>query len=93
MSNIHEDSAASKTLQDDIHRERILRARAMTPDQRMAEMFRLSEQRFQTMLADAMQRLGTQDEAVGWQEVRREVERLREEEERGFYVTEKPVGK
>lgn len=45
------------------------------------------------MLADVMKRLGTQDEAAGWQEVRREVERLREIEEKGFFVTEKPPAK
>ena len=93
MANIHEDPAALKSLQDDIYREKILRARAMTPEQRMEEMFRLSEEASRTMLADAMQRLRTQDKAAGWREVRREVERLREIEGRGFFVTEKPPGK
>ena len=36
MANIHDDPAALKQLQDDTYRERILRAHAMTVEQRLA---------------------------------------------------------
>ena len=92
MPNIHDDPSALKALQDDIYRENILRARKMTVQQRMAEVFELSNQQFGMMLAGAMHRLGTRDEAAGWQEVRRWMQRLDRVREHGLYVTEKPAG-
>lgn len=91
MANLHEEPAALKALQDDIYREKILRARALTPEQRLAETFELSERQFGMMLAGAMHRLGTQDEAAGWQEVARWVKRLDRVREHGLYVSEKPA--
>ncbi len=92
MPNIQDDPAALKALQDQIYRENILRARKMTVQQRMAEVFELSNQQFGMMLAGAMHRLGTRDEAAGWQEVRRWMQRLDRVREHGLYVTEKPAG-
>jgi len=92
MPNIHDDPSALKALQDQIYRENILRARKMTVQQRMAEVFELSNQQFGMMLAGAMHRLGTRDEAAGWQEVRRWMQRLDRVREHGLYVTEKPAG-
>ena len=91
MANIHDDPAALKALQDDIYRERILRARRMTVEQRLADVFELSNHQFGMMLGGAMHRLGTSDEAAGWQEVRRWMERLDRVREHGLYVTEKPA--
>lgn len=91
MTSIHDDPAALKALQDDIYREKILRARAMTPGQRMAEIFELSDHQFGMMLAGAMHRLGIRDEKAGWREVARWMQRLDRVRERGLYVTEKPA--
>lgn len=91
MANIHDDPTALKALQDDICREKILRARAMTPEQRLAEIFELSDHQFGMMLAGAMHRLGTRDEAAGWSEVTRWMERLNRVRDHGLYVTEKPA--
>ena len=91
MANIHDDPAALKALQDDIYRERILRARKMTVEQRLADVFELSNHQFSMMLGGAMHRIGTRDEAAGWQEVRRWMERLDRVRDQGLYVAEKPV--
>ena len=90
MSNPHDDPAALKALQDAIYRERILRARRMTPEERLAEAFEQSNFQMGLMLAGAMSRLGTDDEALGWEEVRRWLKRLDAVHERGLYCTEKP---
>ena len=92
MANIHDDPAALKALQDDIYRERILRARKLTVQQRLSDVFELSNHQFGMMLGGAMHRLGTDDEAAGWEEVRRWMKRLDRVREHGLYVTEKPVG-
>ncbi|CAN5486211.1 hypothetical protein BH09VER1_BH09VER1_50110 [soil metagenome] len=91
MPNLHDDPAALKALQDDIYREKILRARSMSVTERLAEVFELSDQQFEMMLAGAMHRLGTRDEEAGWQEVRRWMERLDRVREQGRYATEKPA--
>ena len=93
MSNRHEDPAVLKALQDELYRAKVLRARAMTPEQRLAEVFELSNHQFGMMLAGAMHRLGTRDEAAGWAEVRRWMQRLDRVRDHGLYVTEKPAGK
>jgi hypothetical protein len=91
MANIHDDPAALKALQDDIYRERVLRARRMTVQERLADVFELSNHQFGIMLGGAMHRLGTRDEAAGWEEVRRWMQRLDRTREHGLYVTEKPA--
>ena len=90
MASIHDDPAALKALQDDIYREKILRSRTMTPEQRLADVFELSDHQFGMMLAGAMHRLGTRDEEAGWQEVARWMQRLDKAREHGLYATEKP---
>ncbi len=45
LMNDPADAAASlKAMQDDIYREKILRARKLTPEQRLADAFELSNQ-------------------------------------------------
>lgn len=90
MANLREIPGALKALQEEIYREKILRARAMTPEQRMAEVFELSDHQFGMMLAGAMHRLGTRDEEAGWKEVARWMKRLDRVREHGLYVSEKP---
>jgi hypothetical protein len=89
MPNIHEDPAALETLQDDIYRDRILRARAMTIEQRFEEIMDLSASQFGMMLAGAMHRLGTEDEEAGWREVTRWMKRLDGVRRKDFYVAER----
>lgn len=93
MANIHDDPAALKALQDDIYRERILRARVMTVEQRLADVFELSNHMFGMMHGGAMNRLGTRDEAAGWREVQRWMQRLDKVHDHGLYVVEKPAAK
>ncbi len=93
MPNVHDDPAALKALQDDLYREKVLRARRMSVEERLAEVFELSNHQFGMMLAGAMHRMGTRDEAAGWQEVRRWMQRLDHVRDHGLYVTEKPAGK
>jgi hypothetical protein len=84
------DAAALNALQDRIYREQVLCARAMSVPERLAEVFDLSNRQFGMMLAGAMHQLGTRDEAAGWQEVRRWMERLDSVRDQGLYVTQKP---
>jgi hypothetical protein len=74
--NVHEDPAALKALQDAIYRDKVLRARAMTGEQRLAEGFELTNGVFRRMLEGAMWQLGIEDIEEGWGEVRRRMERL-----------------
>jgi hypothetical protein len=89
--NPHDDPDALKALQDAIYRDKVLRARAMTEEQRLAEVLEQSNHQLGMMLAGAMDRLQTTDEATGWQEVGRWMERLDRVRDHGRYVTEKPA--
>ncbi len=91
MPNPHDDPAALKALQDDIYRRRVLRARGMTEEERLAEVFELSNHQFGMMLGGAMARLGTTDEAEGWAEVRRWMRRLDRVRDHGMYQNSKPA--
>jgi len=69
LANPHVHPTALKDLQDSIYREKVLRARSMTPEERLGTVFELSEFQFGLMHAGAMHKLGTDDEARGWDEV------------------------
>ena len=71
MGNPHDHPAALKDLQDLICREQVLRARAMTPEERFESVFELSDFQIGMMHAGAMDRLGTLDATERWREVRR----------------------
>ena len=92
MANIHDDPAALKALQDDIYREKVLRARAMTPQQRLGEAIELTNFVFSNMHAGAMWQLGTTDAEKGWEEVRRRLARLCQTRDLGRFVQTKPAG-
>lgn len=87
-SNPHDNPAALKELQDAIYRDKVLRARGMSIEQRLEEIFDLSNCQMGMMLAGAMARVGTEDQATGWKEVRRWMERLDRVRDHGLYVTE-----
>ena len=91
MANIHDDPAALKALQDAIYRDRVLRARQMTVEQRLAEALELTNSVFIRMHEGAMWQLGTTDPKEGWREVRRRLVRLGRVHDEGRFVTEKPA--
>ncbi|HRQ90097.1 MAG TPA: hypothetical protein PLA50_14960 [Bacteroidia bacterium] len=90
MSNLHDDSAALKALQDDIYRERVLRARSLTMEQRLAEAFEITNSVFERMLEGAMWQKGTTDRAEGWREVRRRLDRLSRLHDSGRFTSTRP---
>jgi len=77
-------------LQNAIYREKVLRARAMTPEQRLTEAFELTDEIFQSMHRGAMSQLGTDDPEEGWREVRRRLDRLTAHHERDLYADRLP---
>lgn len=90
MPNPHDIPEALEELQDAIYRDKVLRARAMTPDQRLSDVFELTNGVFQRMHEGAMWQLNTTDPQVGWTEVRRRMARLTRAQEFGYYTTEAP---
>jgi len=85
------DPVALKALQDDIYREKVLRARALTPTQRLDDALELSDGMFHWMHAGAMHQLHTTDEAEGWKEVERRLKVLRYVHGYGYYRNEPPA--
>jgi hypothetical protein len=90
VSNPHDDPAALKALQDAIYRERVLRSRKLTEEQRLNDVFELSNHQFGMMLGGAMHSIGSNDVNLGWQEVRRWMGRLDRLHDHLFYKTERP---
>jgi hypothetical protein len=79
-------AAELKAMQDSIYREKILRARRQTPEQRLADVFELSNHQLGMMLAGAMHKIQTSDHDRGWEEVRRWMTRLDRVRENGLYA-------
>jgi hypothetical protein len=79
------EHAAVQALQDDIFRQKVLRARKMTPTQRFDEALELTESTFKWMHAGAMAQCGFTDPEDGWREVRRRLDRLRRYQEHNLY--------
>ncbi len=79
-----------EALQHAIYRDKVLRARAMTPEERIAEVFDLTDEVFLQMHDAAMHQLGADDAEEGWREVRRRLNRLRQADELGRYADRKP---
>ena len=88
MANPHEHTTALKDLQDSIYREKVLRARAMTPEERLDSIFELADFQIGMMHAGAMNKIGTNDPEMGWQEVRRWLDRLDRARDSRFYTQE-----
>ena len=64
-------------LQHELLRTRIDRARRMTEEQRLAEAFALTDGIYLRMHEGAMAKMAATDPALGWQQVRRQLDRLR----------------
>lgn len=90
MPSIHDDPAALKALQDDIYREKILRARRLTPEQRLADALELTNGVFARMLEGVMWQTGSNDVEQGWKEVRRRVSRICQVHDEGRFVNQRP---
>jgi hypothetical protein len=84
-------AAELKAMQDSIYREKILRARRQTPEQRLADVFELTNTVFARMHDGALWQAGITDADVGWQIVRKRLERLRKVHEAGRFVQDEPI--
>lgn len=91
MPNPHDHPTALKDLQDSIYREKVLRARAMTREERFIAGIELTNEVSRRILHGTMARLGTDDESVAWAEVHRRASRLRKTHDHGYYTFEKPA--
>jgi hypothetical protein len=91
MPNPHDHPTALKDLQDSIYREKVLRARAMTREERFIAGVELTNEVSRRILQGAMARLGTDDESVAWADVHRRAGRLRKTHDYGYYSLEKPA--
>ena len=80
--------AELQTLQLAIYRDKVLRARAMTPSERLDEALELSNDIFTWMLDGAKSQCGLATDEEGWLEVEARLQRLRRIHETGLY---KPV--
>lgn len=92
MANPHDHPTALKDLQDSIYREKVLRARAMTPEERFDSGFEITRDAFQRMLEGAMWQLSTEDVEEGWKEVGRWMDSLRRAQDAGRYITQPSHG-
>lgn len=73
-------------LADSLWREKVARARAMTPEERFAEGLRLSDFVFELMRAGIRDRHPHADEAEVTRLLCEQLDRIRRVEERGIYV-------
>jgi len=90
MSNPHDHPTALADLQDSIYREKVLRARAMTREERFLAGIELTNEVSGRILQGAMARLGTDDESVAWADVHRRLGRLRKTHDFGSYTYDRP---
>jgi hypothetical protein len=91
MSKADEQQRELEALQEAIYRDKVLRSRGLTPEERLAEAFDLTDEVFQRMHDGAMSQLGTGDEEEGWREVRRRLARLSQVDETGLYADQEPA--
>lgn len=90
MSNPHEHPTALADLQDSIYREKVLRARKMTREERFIAGVELTNEVSARILHGAMARLGTTDESLAWADVHRRMARLRKAHDHEMYSLSKP---
>ena len=82
---------ALAALQDAIWRDKILQARAMTPEQRFEGGIEQTNFVMQHMLDGTMSQLGISDRAQGWEELRKRMDRLRKAADHRFYSDSLPA--
>jgi hypothetical protein len=76
---------ALKELQAAIYRDKVLRARAMSPSERLDEALELSNDIYTWMLDGAKSQCGLSSDEDGWAEVERRLETLRRLHEKTLY--------
>ncbi|MEI6655301.1 MAG: hypothetical protein WCP45_11065 [Verrucomicrobiota bacterium] len=86
--NVEANPDALRALQAEIYRDKVLRARAMTPAERLAEALELSNDIYAWMLDGAKAQCGLPSDEEGWAEVQRRLQTLRRLHEHKLY---KPV--
>ncbi|MFN0125970.1 MAG: hypothetical protein ACKV19_04710 [Verrucomicrobiales bacterium] len=70
---------------DAIYRDKVLRARATDPVERLLDGFRLFDEALTFTKAGVMEQLGTSDETMVMAEVERRIERIRKLQDFGYY--------
>ena len=90
MANPHEIPGALEELQDSIYRERVLRARKMTPAERLDAVFELSEFQINMLHSGEMHRYSLTDPAEGWHRVAEALDRVGKARDAGFFTHQKP---
>lgn len=90
MANPHDHPTALKKLQDSIYRDKVLRARSLTPEQRFEGGMEHTNFVMRLMLDGAMQQKGITDVQEGWAEVRRRMEKLCRARDHRFYTFQAP---
>ena len=86
--NVESTPDALKALQAAIYRDKVLRARAMSPSERLDEALELSNDIYTWMLDGAKSQCDLCTDEEGWAEVRRRLQTLRKLHEKSLY---KPV--
>ena len=86
--NVELNRDAFKAMQDAIYRDKVLRARAMTPAERLEEALELSNDIYGWMLDGAKAQCDLHSDEEGWVEVQRRLQTLRRIHESNLY---KPV--
>lgn len=76
---------ALKPQQDAIYHDKVQRARAMTPAERLDEALELSNDIYTWMLDGAKAQCGLPSDEEGWTEVQRRLQTLRRLHERNLY--------
>lgn len=84
-------AAELKAMQDSIYREKILRARRQTPEERLADVFELSNTVFARMHEGAMWQAGITDAQQGWEIVRKRLARLSQIHDAGRFTNQPSV--
>jgi hypothetical protein len=83
--SIESSPDARKALQDEIYRDKVLRARAMSPAERLDEALELSNDIYTWMLDGAKSQCGLSSDEDGWAEVQRRLQTLRKLHEKTLY--------
>ncbi|MFN5578181.1 MAG: hypothetical protein ACK49X_01045 [Akkermansiaceae bacterium] len=89
MSNPHDHPTALRDLQDSIYREKILRARSMTREERFTAGCQLTNEVTERAFQGVIARDCTLNHKDAWLEVKRRAERLRQAQDHGLYVSER----
>lgn len=90
MANPHKIPGALEELQNSIYRDRILRARRMTPEERLDAVFELSEFQLNMLHAGEMHRHSLNDPAEGWNRVAEALDRVAKARDVEFFTKERP---